>query len=126
MTAEEQPGQQEPGQEPDGTQAERLDRVEDKLDRLTEAVSKLVPSSHADAQHREEQRLDRGSTVADQVRAELERRDKEAADAQAADAEKADHQSVRDRLAALEEHKPAPPVRRSTILLGWGDPRDER
>ena len=120
----EQPPEQQP--EPEGSESARLDRVESKLDRLADAVNALLPRNHADAQQREEQRLDRGSDVQSAVAAELERRDKAAADAKAAEDKQNEERSLRERLAALEEHKPAPPVRRATLALGWGDPRDER
>ena len=108
---------------PEGTDHERIERVEDKLDGLIAAVNKLLPGSHAEAEEHTEERLDRPSSVEEQVRAELARRDREAAAKAAADAEKADHESVKERLARLEEKPPAAPRLRRTHLLGWGDGR---
>lgn len=108
---------------PEGTDHERIARVESKVDTLVDAMNKLLPGSHAEAQQRTEERLDRGSTVEDQVRAELARA-KEEEQAQAAkDAEKAEGESLKERLARLEEKPPAPPRSRRTAMLGWGDGR---
>ena len=103
----------------DGSTSARLDALEGKVDALVTAVGKLVPSSRADAQRREEDRLDRPSRIAELVQAELTRRDKERADRETADAEQAERARDRERLAKLEEHPPAPPVRRSTRFM-WG------
>lgn len=113
--------------EHDGTTDERLTAVENGIERLTHAVERLIPGSHADAQQHTETRLDRASTVEDQVRAELARARQEEADADAAQqadaAGKADADSVKERLARLEEKPPAPPRLRRVKLLGWGDGR---
>lgn len=106
----------------DGTQGERLDRLEGKVDALVDAVSGLKLPTHAEAQRREETRLDRSSTVAQAVQDELARRDKQAADKRQADEDKAAKESTATRLAALEEQRPEPPLRRSTRFM-WGDPR---
>lgn len=97
-------------------EATRLERVESKVDRLADAVSRLLPASHAESQQRVESKLDRESSVADQVRAELDRRDHEQQTA-------AEETSLADRVKALEEKPPGAPVRRATKLLGWGDGR---
>lgn len=110
-----EPATTEPPADPD-----RLDRIESKVDTLADVVAKLVPGSHAEAQDREEARLDRPSTVEEQVRAELARRDKQAADDQAAAAAQTERETLQARLAKLEEQPPQPPVRRATKLLGWG------
>jgi hypothetical protein len=112
---------------------ERIDRLEDRqeqqghiLTRIEEAISRLgggVEPTHATAQAQTERRLDRPSSIQAEVKAELERarRDQEAE--AAAEAEKAERQQLRDDVAALREVPPAPPVRRATLLLGWGDGR---
>jgi hypothetical protein len=109
------------GAEDDGSQEDRLDRVERKVDALVSTVEKLVPT-HTQAQRQQETRLDRASSIADRVREELDRRDKVAADKRQADADQSERQTTQDRLAKLEEARPAPPVRRSTLIM-WGDPR---
>jgi len=85
-----------PGADPDSSSTdERLTRVENAVERIEQAIGRLVPGSHADAQARTERRLDRGSDVAEQVRAELARaKDEEtaaAAAATAADTERTAH-----------------------------------
>ena len=103
--------------------AERLTAVEHAVDRVEQLVSQLVPTSHAAAQERTEQRLDRGSSVAEQVRAELARAREDDAAAAAADSERDEWRQVQTRLARLEERPPAPPRLARTRLLGWGDGR---
>lgn len=103
-----------------GPGEDRMDRIEDKVDKLAAAVSKLIPGSHAEAEDRVESRLDRSSTVEEQVRAELDKAKREQEAAAAADADKAERETVGQRLARLEEKPPQPPVRRATKLLGWG------
>jgi len=102
-TAEDETGQAEH----EGSQDDRLDRVENKLDQLTEAVAKLIPGSHAEAQQRTERRLDRPSRAEDVTRAtvreELAKVKREDAEAAAGEAQQ---QSVADRLAKLEEQPP--------------------
>jgi|SRR6185437_10217751 len=95
---------------------QRLDRQQATLDRLAEAVARILPGSHAEAEQRTEQRLDRPSSVEEQVRAELARAQQEQADQQQAE-------TVAQRLARLEEQPPAPQLPRRTKLLGWGDGR---
>ena len=103
--------------------AERLTAVEHAVDRVEQLVSQLVPTSHAAAQERTEQRLDRGSSVAEQVRSELSRAREDDAAAAAADSERDERRQVQTRLARLEERPPAPPRLARTRLLGWGDGR---
>lgn len=118
----------------DTTEADPPAGTEDRLDRLETDVSevkgdikqilaKLLPGNHAEAEHRTEEHLDRGSSLEDRVRAELARARKEDQDKTAADREKADAESMKERLARLEETPPAPPRSRRTALLGWGDGR---
>lgn len=102
---------------PDG--GDRLDRLESKVDRLADAVANLIPGSHAEATDRTEARLDRPSSVEEQVAHALrqaqedqERRVKEARLA-------GDVQSVKDSVAALQEKPPAAPIPRREKLLGW-------
>lgn len=104
-------------------EGERLDRVEDKLDALAAAVAKLVPGSHAEAEKRTEGRLDRASSVEEAVQAELEKRDRLEAEKRAKETERAEGESMKERLARLEEKPPAPPRSRKTAALGWGDGR---
>ena len=109
----------------DGTDAERLTRVESKLDTLADAVAKLVPGSHADAQQREERKLDRPSataeTVQEQVRAELARARQEDADTAERTTASSHRESTDARLARLEEKPPvrARPALARLLTKGW-------
>lgn len=113
----------DPGETHHDPEAERLGRLEEKVDRLAAMVAKVIPGSHAEAEAREEKHLDRASSIEEQVQAELDKRDRQAADAAAAEKDKADRETTAQRLARLEEKPPAPPRQRRTILLGWGDGR---
>jgi hypothetical protein len=94
---------------------ERIDRIETKLDEL---LSKLGSSQQAEADERT--RLDRPSTVEEQVRAELERAKQEEAAAASAESEKSQLQQMQEQLAKLLETPPdvPPPPRRTRIT--WG------
>jgi len=107
-------------QEPAGSVDQRLDRVESAVERLAGLVEKIVPGSHAEAQQRTETRLDRASSVQEEVRAELARAKQEQAAEAAAANEKSEREQMRADLAALREKPPAAPVARRTRLLGWG------
>ena len=115
---------QDDGDTGEGDTGERLNRLEGAVTRIEGMLTRLVPTgTRADSQQRVERHLDRGSSIEEQVRAELDRRDKAAAD-QAAQKEAADSaRQVQERIAALEERPPAPPVKRATKALGWGAPR---
>ena len=97
---------------------DRLDRLESKVDALAAAVGRLVPGIHKASTARVEARLDRPTTVEEQVQAELGRRDKEAK-------EKEWREGVDSRLAAAEapkpppEQPPAPPIPLKQRILGW-------
>lgn len=111
------------GGQDDGTD-ERLDRLEATVGRIEQALTKLVPTgTRPDARRRVERRLDAGSSIEEQVAAELDRRDKAAADKKAADEAAERERSTAARIAALEERPPAAPVKRATKVLGWGSPR---
>jgi hypothetical protein len=100
-------------------EAGRLSRIEDRLDALAAAVARLVPGSHGEAERRTEERLDRPSTVEEQVRAGLAKEREEQA---RADQVRQANETVAQRLAKLEETKPEPPERRSTRVM-WGSTR---
>jgi len=94
-----------------------------KLDQIIGQLAKLLPGSHAEAQQRTEDRLDRPASVAEQVRAELARADAERKAQTDADADKSEREQMREQLAALREKPPVPPMPlRSRILMkGWAD-----
>jgi hypothetical protein len=94
----------------------RLDRIEAAVDKLTAAVSGILPGSRKEAGDRLERRLDRPSTVQEQVEAELAKREKDAADQK----RNSEHEDLKSQVAKLSERPPAEPARRATKLLGWG------
>jgi hypothetical protein len=104
----------------------RLDRIEQKVERLADAVAAIVPGSHAEAEQRTGDRLDRPSSVQAEVRAELERARQEEAAAAAAQQQQTEAQQLREQVARLSEAKPHAPVPRRMRLLGWGSPDDDR
>jgi hypothetical protein len=99
---------------------DRLDRVEHKVDALAELIQRIIPKARAASAERVEARLDRPTTVEEQVQAELARAEKERKE----DERKA---GVDARLTALEtpkpppEQPPAPPVPLRRRILGWGE-----
>ena len=99
--------------------AARQDGLEAKVDKILEVLGKGESRAHADAEKHTEDRLDRPTTVAEEIRQQL-------ADAKAAAAADAEKRGSADRLAALEakvtgmtEQTPEAPVRRVEKLWGW-------
>lgn len=106
--------------------SERYDALSARIDQLAAQIARIVPSSHAEAQGREERRLDRPSSVEDQVRRSLAALRRE-------EVEDAHRKETSDRIAALEsklnsgrkkaetETPPAaaPVVRPIEQLMGW-------
>jgi hypothetical protein len=99
--------------------AGRIDGINAKLDALIDKLGSKSAGAHAAAEQHTEDRLDRPTTIADQIRQQLEEQ-------RAADAETAEKRGQADRLAAVEqrlagmaEATPAPPERRIEKILGW-------
>jgi hypothetical protein len=99
--------------------AGRIDGINAKLDAVIDKLGgKEGQARDAAGQHTEE-RLDRPTTIADEIRQQLEHQ-------RAADAETAEKRGQADRLAAIEakvtgmtEQTPQPPERKIEKLLGW-------
>ena len=102
--------------------AQRQDKVEGKLDQVLAAIEKFTggpPATHQQAERQAEERLDRPSSVAEQVRAELAKAVQDRASRQAADDDKSEREQMRERLAKLEEKQPEPPQpRRQRVMFG--------
>ena len=94
--------------------------LSDRMDRLERKLDELLDAGQAKAAGHQETRLDRPSTVEEQVRAELERRDKEAAAKADSEAQASERQTVAERLAKLEEKAPAQPQPRRQRVM-WGE-----
>jgi hypothetical protein len=116
--------------EPEYDQTEqRLDSLErtqeqqnTKLDSLIDKIDRFIggkPVTHDRAQHDTEERLDRPSSVAEQVRAELAKAEQDRASQSAAEDEKAEREQMKADLAALREKPPAPPQPRRQRVM-WG------
>jgi len=94
----------------------------DRIDRLERKLDELLAAEHPRAEAHTESHLDRPTTTAEMVRAELERaRREEKAEAEQ-NADKSERQTIREQLAKMMEQKPkAPQPRRQRAM--WG-PRD--
>lgn len=112
---------------PEGDRLDRLEETQERqgevLARIEQALARIVPASHAEAEARTERRLDRGSNLAEEVRAELERAKAEEAAAADAEAEKSEREQLRELAAKLQEKPPAPPRNplKSLAISGWSD-----
>jgi len=119
--------------DPPGTDDQRLDRLEDgqremrgDIGAIKDMLAKVLPT-HAQAQQHTEEHLDRGSSVAEQVKAELARAKEDearaAADAEAAESERSEREELRALAARLKEKPPAPPRNpiKALATKGWGD-----
>jgi uncharacterized protein YukE len=99
--------------------AGRIDGIESKLDLLIDKIGGKKDEAHAAAQQHTEDRLDRPSSIAEEIRAQI-------AAAKAAEAADAEKRGQADRLAAVEaavtgmaEKAPEAPLRRVEKLMGW-------
>lgn len=99
--------------------AQRVDGLASKLDMVLDKLGGARDQAHDAAQQHTEERLDRPSGIAEEIRAQLAARDQ--ADAAAAkDREAADwRQSVDGKLAGMAEKTPEAPVRRIERAMGW-------
>lgn len=112
---------------PEGDRLDRLEATQEQqgatLARIEQALARIVPGSHEEAQERTEARLDRGSSFAEAVAAEIRRIDKEKSDAAEAEAEKSEREQLRELAAKLKEKPPTPPRNplKGLVTSGWGD-----
>src|SRR5713226_9576758 len=97
------PDPPEQSEETQETQDARLDKVEaeqaeqgGKLDQILSILGKKEEGAHEKAEEHTESRLDRGSTVADQVKAAVEAVGAEKAQKEADAAHEADHAAIRE------------------------------
>lgn len=106
-----------------GSQEERISRLETGQERILGKLDQLISGAHAAGERGTERRLEEPDSVEARVQAELAKAEqkrkaaeaKTAADAQA----KTEAETVAQRLAKLEEAPPAQAVKRSTRLMGW-------
>lgn len=93
--------------------------VEDHLNKVDAKLDQLLDRIHGKAADHQETKLDRPSSVQEQVQAELARAEREAAASKAAEEEKSEREQIREQLAKLSEAPPAPPEPRRQRLM-WG------
>lgn len=99
--------------------AARVDGLDSKLSLILDKLGGAEGKAHDAAQQRTEDRLDRPSTVAEEIRAQLAERDRQKA---AADHDKADadwRAGVDARLEGMAEKTPEAPVRKVENWMGW-------
>lgn len=122
----------EPAAEPATSTEARLDDLETHQQTIDEKIDQILGLVRGKGRPSEPAGPQGGAasgdshtaaSVAEQVQAELARERKAAKDQAAADADKTERETLRERLARLEEQPPVPPVRRATKLLGWGSGR---
>ena len=102
--------------------AGRVDSLTGKVDQILEVLGKFTggsPVSREAAQSQTEDRLDRPSSVAEQVRAELAKAETARAADQAAADDKSEREQMKADLAKLKETRPEPPQPRRQRVM-WG------
>jgi hypothetical protein len=100
--------------------AGRVDRLDSKLDTIIGMFRTGSPAQAAAQQHTED-RLDRPSSVADEIARQLEEQRARDAASRDADDQAEWRKSVDDRLTGMTEQAPADPPRRATRFM-WGTP----
>jgi hypothetical protein len=92
--------------------AARQDSLEGKLDQILSIIGKGEGEAHDAAQEHEEKKLDAPTSVADEIRRQLEDRDR-------AKSEQDWKAGVEQKLATVSEQKPETPVRKIERVM-WG------
>lgn len=97
----------------------KVTALDTKLDRIIDMFGGIKDQAHERAAEHTEDRLDRPSSIAEEIRQQLagQRAKDEAAAAQTADADW--RKSVDDRLTGMAEKVPEAPVRRVENIMGW-------
>ena len=99
--------------------AARQDALDGKLDQILSVLGKNEGKAQSAAQDARTAELDAPTSVAEEIRQQLEERDRQAK----ADAAAAEHGAwktkVDETLAAMTEQAPEPPARRIEKLMGW-------
>lgn len=115
MTDEDQQGDQAPQQELDA----RVSTLESKIDQILGIVGKGEHAAHDAAQRHEQDKLDRPSSVAEQVREQLDARDARERDRQAAADRDGRLGKIEQAIADMAEKAPEVPARRVERVMGW-------
>ena len=98
---------------------DRVERLETGQSKILSKLDEIIGGVHGKAEQRTEAKLDRPSSIEEQVRMELERKDREAAERAAKDADKGERETLAQRMAKLEEQAPVPPQPRRQRVT-WG------
>ena len=99
--------------------AERQERTEGKLDQILEVLGRKKDDVHGQAADHEADKLDAPTSVADEIRRQLEDRDKAEQAKKAAEEGDSWRKNVDTRLSELAEKKPETPARKIENLMGW-------
>jgi hypothetical protein len=117
-----EPDQQDDQRDASPTAAElaaRQDSLEGKLDQILGILGTKEGQAQGKAQDARTAELDAPTSVAEEIRTQLEERDRKAK----ADAAAAEHgqwkTKVDETLAAMTEQAPEPPARKIEKLMGW-------
>jgi hypothetical protein len=106
-------------------QPQTIAELDEKIDAVIETLRGLMGAAHGQAQQHTADRLDRGSSVEDTVRAELARlqaeRERKAKEQGLDDTVKSHAQQLAEVKAKLSETPPETPVRWLTRVV-WGNP----
>jgi hypothetical protein len=99
--------------------AARQDSLEGKLDQILGILGKDESKAQGKAQEHEEAKLDAPTSVADEIRRQLEDRDAKERAAKDAAAHEEWRAGVDQKLGGLAEQKPEPPQRKIEKVMGW-------
>jgi hypothetical protein len=99
--------------------AARVDGLAGQLDIILDKLGGAETKAHDAAQQHTEDRLDRPTSMAEEIRAQLAERDKADAAAKQAKDDADWRASVDGRLAGMAEHAPEPPARKIERVM-WG------
>lgn len=97
----------------------RLDRLEATVGTLVSVVQSGTGKAHDQAAAHEAAKLDRPTSIAEQVRHQLDERDRRDAEKTARDAERGRVAALEAKVAEMAETGPAPVARRVERLMGW-------
>lgn len=93
--------------------------ITDKVDQILGIVGKGEHAAHDAAQRHEEEKLDRPSSVAEQIRAGLDERDARERERQAAADRDGRLGVLEQKLTDMAEKAPEVPARRVERIMGW-------
>jgi hypothetical protein len=99
--------------------AERQERTEGKLDQILEVLGKTKDTAHDKAADHEAEKLNEPTSVADEIRRQLEERDQADQAKKAGEEQQSWRAGVDAKLGELAEKKPESPARKVEKIMGW-------